>query len=192
MERGIERDGADRAGAAGGGGGAAGAARPGAAAAGAAGDGQGGGAGGGRGQRSRAGAGAPRARCAAGCAAFREGGVAGAGRRAAFRDARRRPMPPIWRRWRQAVATPPRTLGLPFDVWTSARLSAYLAASRPACASPRAGCGCCCTGSASPAAGPNTPWPTCKTPPKWPPARKRLRAAGEKGGGAAGAVRVAL
>ena len=27
----------------------------------------------------------------------------------------------------QAVATPPRTLGLPFDVWTSARLSAYLA-----------------------------------------------------------------
>jgi transposase len=26
----------------------------------------------------------------------------------------------------QAVATPPRTLGLPFDVWTSGRLSAYL------------------------------------------------------------------
>lgn len=26
-----------------------------------------------------------------------------------------------------AVATPPRTLGLPFDVWTSGRLSAYLA-----------------------------------------------------------------
>jgi transposase len=26
-----------------------------------------------------------------------------------------------------AVGTPPRTLGLPFDVWTSARLSAYLA-----------------------------------------------------------------
>lgn len=27
----------------------------------------------------------------------------------------------------QAVDTPPRDLGLPFDVWTSARLSAYLA-----------------------------------------------------------------
>jgi transposase len=27
----------------------------------------------------------------------------------------------------QAVQTPPRDLGLPFDVWTSARLSAYLA-----------------------------------------------------------------
>ena len=27
----------------------------------------------------------------------------------------------------RAVATPPRDLGLPFDVWTSARLSAYLA-----------------------------------------------------------------
>ena len=27
----------------------------------------------------------------------------------------------------QAVTTPPRDLGLPFDVWTSARLSAYLA-----------------------------------------------------------------
>jgi transposase len=26
-----------------------------------------------------------------------------------------------------ALETPPRTLGLPFDVWTSARLSAYLA-----------------------------------------------------------------
>ncbi len=26
-----------------------------------------------------------------------------------------------------AVATPPRTLGLPFDVWTSSRLSVYLA-----------------------------------------------------------------
>jgi transposase len=26
----------------------------------------------------------------------------------------------------QATATPPRTLGLPFDVWTSARLSVYL------------------------------------------------------------------
>jgi transposase len=29
---------------------------------------------------------------------------------------------------KQAVETPPRTLGLPFDVWTSARLSAYLVA----------------------------------------------------------------
>jgi transposase len=28
----------------------------------------------------------------------------------------------------RAVETPPRALGLPFDVWTSARLSAYLAA----------------------------------------------------------------
>jgi transposase len=50
----------------------------------------------------------------------------------ALRDARRSGRPPkadaAYRvALEQAVTTPPRGLGLPFDVWTSARLSAYLA-----------------------------------------------------------------
>src|SRR5215218_9366593 len=42
---------------------------------------------------------------------------------------RRRDLPPRLReRLETAAETPPPTLGLPFDVWTSGRLSAYLAA----------------------------------------------------------------
>jgi len=59
-------------------------------------------------------------------AAFRGGGVA------ALADAPRAGRPPkagaaYLAALEQAVETPPRSLGLPFDVWTSARLSAYLA-----------------------------------------------------------------
>lgn len=59
-------------------------------------------------------------------AAFREGGIA------ALADAPRRGRPAkadaAYRAALEAaVDTAPRTLGLPFDVWTSARLSAYLA-----------------------------------------------------------------
>jgi transposase len=58
---------------------------------------------------------------------FRTGGIA------ALADAPRRGRPPkadaaYLAALEQAVATSPRTLGLPFDVWTSARLSAYLVA----------------------------------------------------------------
>jgi transposase len=56
----------------------------------------------------------------------------GAGGVAAVADAPRAGRPPrVDAAYRQAleraVDTPPRDLGLPFDVWTSARLSAYLA-----------------------------------------------------------------
>lgn len=50
---------------------------------------------------------------------------------AALADAPRSERPPqadaAYRRALTAVETPPPTLGLPFDLWTSARLSAYLA-----------------------------------------------------------------
>ncbi len=75
------------------------------------------------------------------------------------------------------------------DLGAAERLSD---ASRPACASPRAGCGCCCTGSASPAAGPNTRLAHLQDPEEVAACEEALRAAGEKGGGAAGAVRIAL
>ncbi len=57
--------------------------------------------------------------------AFRQGGIA------ALADAPRQGRPTkadaaYLTALEQAVETPPRTLGLPFDVWTSARLSAYL------------------------------------------------------------------
>jgi transposase len=59
-------------------------------------------------------------------AAFRAGGVA------ALADAPRAGRPPkadaaYLAALERAVETPPRDLGLPFDAWTSARLSAYLA-----------------------------------------------------------------
>lgn len=59
-------------------------------------------------------------------AAFREGGIV------ALVDAPRQGRPPkadtaYLTALEGAVETPPRTLGLPFDVWTSGRLSAYLA-----------------------------------------------------------------
>jgi transposase len=58
-------------------------------------------------------------------AAFRDGGIA------AVADAPRRGRPPkadaaYLAALEAAVATPPRRLGLPFDGWTSSRLSAYL------------------------------------------------------------------
>jgi transposase len=59
-------------------------------------------------------------------AAYRAGGIA------ALRDAPRAGRPPradaaYLAALEQAVDTPPRALGLPYDAWTSARLSAYLA-----------------------------------------------------------------
>jgi len=59
-------------------------------------------------------------------AAYQEGGIA------ALADAPRQGRPPkadaaYLAALEAAVETPPRTLGLPFDVWTSDRLSAYLA-----------------------------------------------------------------
>jgi transposase len=58
--------------------------------------------------------------------AYQEGGMA------ALADAPRQGRPPkadadYLAALETAVETPPRTLGLPFDVWTSGRLSAYLA-----------------------------------------------------------------
>ena len=58
-------------------------------------------------------------------------GVFGGGGIAALADAPRRGRPPkadatYLAALEQAVETPPRTLGLPFDVWTSRRLSDYL------------------------------------------------------------------
>ena len=58
-------------------------------------------------------------------AVFQEGGIG------ALADAPRRGRPPkadaaYVAAWEAAVDTAPRTLGLPFDVWTSGRLSAYL------------------------------------------------------------------
>jgi transposase len=58
-------------------------------------------------------------------AAYQEGGIA------ALADAPRQGRPPkadaaYLAALAAAVETPPRTLGLPFDVWTSGRLSAFL------------------------------------------------------------------
>ena len=58
--------------------------------------------------------------------AYQEGGIA------ALADAPRQGRPPkadtaYVTALEAAVTTPPRSLGLPFDVWTSGRLSAYLA-----------------------------------------------------------------
>ena len=58
-------------------------------------------------------------------AAYQEGGIA------ALADAPRQGRPPkadaaYLAALEAAVETPPRTLGLPFDVWTSSRLSAFL------------------------------------------------------------------
>ena len=68
-------------------------------------------------------------------AAFREGGIA------ALADAPRRGRPPkadaaYLAALEQAIATLPRTLGLSFDVWTSARLSAYLVEQTGTCIAP--------------------------------------------------------
>ena len=91
----------------------------------------------------------------------------------------------------QAVATPPRTLGLPFDGWTSGRLSAYLAAQTGVRLAPgwlrvllhraRFACG-----------RPKHTLEHLQDPEEVAACKAALAAAGEKGGVASGAVRVAL
>lgn len=91
----------------------------------------------------------------------------------------------------QAVATPPRTLGLSFDVWTSGRLSAYLAEQTGVHIAPgwlrvllhreRFACG-----------RPKHTLDHLQDPAEVAACEEALRAAGGKGGGAAGAVRIAL
>jgi transposase len=91
----------------------------------------------------------------------------------------------------QAVETPPRTLGLPFDGWTSARLSAYLAQQTGVRIAPgwlrvllhreRFACG-----------RPKHPLHHLQDPDEVAACVEALAAAGEKGGGGAGPVRIAL
>jgi transposase len=91
----------------------------------------------------------------------------------------------------QAVATPPRTLGLPFDVWTSGRLSAYLAQQTGVPIAPgwlrvllhrqRFACGRA-----------KHTLHHLHDPAEVAACAAALQAAGEKGGGPAGAVRVAF
>ena len=87
--------------------------------------------------------------------------------------------------------TPPRTLGLPFDVWTSRRLSAYLAEQTGVRLAPgwlrvllhrqRFACG-----------RPKHTLDHLQDPAEVAACEDALRAAGEKGAPGAGAVRVAL
>jgi transposase len=89
------------------------------------------------------------------------------------------------------LETAPRDLGLPFDVWTSARLSAHLAATTGVRLAPgwlrvllrreRFACG-----------RPKHTLVHLQDPTEVAACEQALRAAGEKGGGAAGAVRIAL
>lgn len=91
----------------------------------------------------------------------------------------------------QAVDTPPRSLGLPFDVWSSRRLSAYLAATTGVRIAPgwlrvllhrqRFACG-----------RPKHTLVHLQDPAEVAACEERLQAVGEKGAGAAGAVRAAL
>jgi transposase len=91
----------------------------------------------------------------------------------------------------QAVATAPRVLGLPFDVWTSGRLSAYLAETTGTRLAPgwlrvllhreRFACG-----------RPKHTLAHLQDPAEVAACEETLRVAGEKGGGTAGAVRIAL
>jgi transposase len=91
----------------------------------------------------------------------------------------------------QAVATPPRTLGLPFDVWTSGRLSAYLTPQTGVRLAPgwlrvllhreRFACG-----------RPKHSLAHLQDPAEVAACAQALRAAGEKGGGPPGAGRMAL
>jgi transposase len=90
-----------------------------------------------------------------------------------------------------AVETPPRTLGLPFDVWTSGRLSAHLAATTGVRIAPgwlrvllhrvRFTCG-----------RPKHTLAHLQDPSEVAACEEALQAAGEKGAGAPGAVRIAL
>jgi transposase len=121
---------------------------------------------------------------------FRAGGIA------ALADAPRGGRPPkadaaYLAALEQVVETPPRTLGRPFDVWTSARLSAYLEATTGIRVAPgwlrvllhraRFACG-----------RPKHTLAHLQDPEEVTACVERLQAAGEKGGGPAGAVRVAL
>ena len=89
------------------------------------------------------------------------------------------------------VETPPRDLGLPFDVWTSGRLSAYLEATTGVRLAPgwlrvllrraRFACG-----------RPKHTLHHLQDPAEVAACEAALAAAGEKGGGPSGAVRIAL
>jgi transposase len=91
----------------------------------------------------------------------------------------------------QAVETAPRVLGLPFDTWTSARLSAYLAETTGTRIAPgwlrvllhrqRFACG-----------RPKHTLTQLQDPDEVAACKDALRAAGGKGGDPAGTVRVAL
>ena len=113
-------------------------------------------------------------------AAFRTGGVAALADAPRVRPAAqgRRRLP--GRRLEAAVETSPRALGLGVDVWTSARLSAYLAA-----ADRRHGVPGLAAGAAGAAALRLRPaqardGSTCKTRPRSPPARSSSRRRGKK------------
>jgi transposase len=90
-----------------------------------------------------------------------------------------------------AIETPPRTLGLPFDVWSSRRLSAYLAETTGIRIAPgwlrvllhreRFACG-----------RPKHTLAHLQDPDEVTACVEALAAAGGKGGGSAGALRVAL
>lgn len=90
-----------------------------------------------------------------------------------------------------AVDTPPRRLDLPFDVWSSRRLSAYLAAQTGIRIAPgwlrvvlhreRFACG-----------RPKHTLEHLQDPAEVAACEDAIRVAGEKGGGRAGALRIAL
>jgi transposase len=122
--------------------------------------------------------------------AFRQGGIA------ALADAPRRGRPAkadaaYLVALEAAVETPPRVLGLPFDVWTSARLSAYLTQQTGTRIAPgwlrvllhRQDFAC---GRAK------HTLTHLQDPAEVVACEAALQAAGEKGAGGAGAVRVAL
>lgn len=121
---------------------------------------------------------------------FRGGGIA------ALADAPRQGRPPkadavYLAALAQAVATPPRTLGLPFDVWSSRRLSAYLAEQTGVRIAPgwlrvllhqeRFACG-----------RPKHTLEHRQDADEVAACEDALRVAGEKGGGGPGTLRVAL
>ena len=121
---------------------------------------------------------------------FRTGGIA------ALADASRPGRPPkadavYLAALETAVETAPRTLGLPFDAWTSARLSAYLAETTGSRLAPgwlrvllhrqRFACG-----------RPKHTLEHLQDPAEVAACTERLRVAGEKGSGGAGALRTAL
>ncbi len=123
-------------------------------------------------------------------AAYQEGGIA------ALADAPRQGRPPkadaaYLAALETAVATPPRMLGLPCDVWTSGRLSAYLTQQTGVRIAPgwlrvllqrqRFVCG-----------RPKHTLDHLQDPAEVAACQEALRVAGEKGAGAAGAVRTAL